>query len=743
MQCPTCLTNNPVTRKLVTRQHHYTKYGRALFWAAMMVGAILLFGCSDSGGGGTTFVPIETPPTTPPPTPPEASVETCTLCHTDGKFAPISVAHPDPTGQDVMLDPITLINPGGVAQVTFNAHTAKGPVMDLTLDDVRFYIATLVPANTPTSGWGTWPTPYFERWAYERSGTDREGNPYPNGVFDAADAANGNYTYTFVTGFADATVEAPDYNAADTQRLVITASGRDDPETGLAITNNTVGFLDFVTPAGGGSVTTVVSQRMFVTADTCKQCHGPQFQEAAHAGTYLDTRACVICHSPLGHYGTLMQEDNAYLPVLTHQIHAAIDNPAFPDRINGMGYGAVTFPQNQEPDVYAGAEKCMICHNNDSGEAQGDGNKVDNWRENPSAEVCESCHTNVDVVAGVNHPGGPQPNEFCTVCHKATVASVAPSTTAAHDTTLTGMNVPEFDVTITITPEPVNGIYYTASEAPEVRVTLTNHADGSPVDPELYTTPPDDAGVTGGGLSEANLYVYGPRAKSVPVLATGTITDPAFDSAADTPTQGHALFAGGDDPRVTTDASGFGYRLLPIPADMKPGTYMVRFEGADYGGISDTDYVTSSTQLINFQVGTDMVEEKVAGSDCINCHGDTRMHLTGEHAHNVPFDTDYCLACHDQSGNFAVPIANRVHAVHSANPGGDIYVFSRGGDPSSRDWSVVTYPQDISTCVTCHDSGDTTYKTLPYEMPCSGCHAGNLDPDGLVLTHMRNEGGPY
>jgi hypothetical protein len=749
MQCPTCLTNNPVTRKLVKRQHYYAKYGRALFCAAMMLGAILLFGCSDSGGGGTTFVPTE-PPVVPtePETPPEASVETCKLCHTDGTFAPISVAHPDPTGQDVTLSNITLTNTGGFAQVSFNAATDAGPVKDLTLDDFRFMIATLVPAGTSTSGWGTWPTPYFERWAYERSGTDREGNPYPNGSFDAADADNGNYTYTFVTGFgsAEALAEAPDYNAADTQRLVITASGRNDAN-GNAITNNTVGFLDFVTPAGGGSVTTVVSQRMFVTADTCKQCHGPQFQEAAHAPTYLDTRACVVCHSPLGHYGTIMQRDDAYLPVLAHQIHAAIDNPAFEDQINGMGFGAVTFPQNQEPDVYEGVEKCMICHNNDSGEAQGTGNKVDNWRDNPSAEVCESCHTDVNAITGENHPGGAQDNSTCTVCHKANSASVAPSTTAAHDTTLTGANVPEFDVTLTITP-PVNGIYYTAGEAPEVRVTLTNHADGSAVAPALYTTPQDDKGVTGGGLSEANLYVYGPRAKSVPVLATGTITDPAFDSATDTPNQGHELFAGSADPQVTTDASGFGYRLLPIPADMadpdkKAGTYMVRFEGADYGGISDTNYVTSSTQLINFQVGTDMVEEKVAGSDCINCHGDTRMHLTGEHAHNVPFDTDYCLACHDQSGNFAVPIANRVHAVHSANPGGDIYVFSRGGAPSSRDWSVVTYPQDISTCVTCHDSGDTTYKTLPYMMPCSGCHVGAPDPDGLVLTHMRQNGGPY
>ncbi len=255
------------------------------------------------------------------------------------------------------------------------------------------------------------------------------------------------------------------------------------------------------------------------------------------------------------------------------------------------------------------------------------------------------------------------------------------------------MNVPEFDVALTITP-PVNGSYYVAGEAPEVRVTLKNHATGIAVAPAVYTTPQDDAGVTGGGLNVASLYVYGPRAKSVPVLATGTITDPAFDSATGTPTQEHDLFVGGADPLVTTDSSGFGYRLLPIPADMTAGTYMVRVRIGDYGRVGTGDYHIESIAFTNIQIGTATVEAKVAGDACINCHGTGTAPFHDER-HAVVFNTDQCLACHDQSGNFAIPIANRVHAVHSANPAGDIYVI-KGGDPSSRDWSDVTYPQDIS-----------------------------------------------
>ena len=96
----------------------------------------------------------------------------------------------------------------------------------------------------------------------------------------------------------------------------------------------------------------------------------------------------------------------------------------------------------------------------------------------------------------------------------------------------------------------------------------------------------------------------------------------------------------------------------------------------------------------------------MAGDACIDCHGTGTAPFHDER-HAVVFDTDQCLACHDQSGNTAIPIADRVHAVHSANSAGDLYNIEGG---TSRDWSDITYPQNIATltsprCVGCHNSG--------------------------------------
>jgi hypothetical protein len=281
-----------------------------------------------------------------------------------------------------------------------------------------------------------------------------------------------------------------------------------------------------------------------------------------------------------------------------------------------------------------------------------------------------------------------------------------------------------------------------AGETPKVTVTL---ATGSgPVVGTVYTDNQRAEGITSitEGLSLARVYVYGPRALAVPVLTTGSTTDPNFDPETDTAKQSHDLWLANvegvtnADPLVMSDTSGYIYQLLAIPDDLESGTYMARFEGAGYGGISSTDYVTSSSAVIIFQVGTADVEDKVAGDGCLKCHGDTIMHLEGSHAHHAAFDTDACLGCHDQSDNYAIPIANRVHAVHSANSDGDIYTIEGG----YRDWSWVTYPSDIGKCVVCHTSGDDSYQTNPFEMPCSGCHVveGNE-----VIDHMRQMGGPF
>jgi OmcA/MtrC family decaheme c-type cytochrome len=221
-----------------------------------------------------------------------------------------------------------------------------------------------------------------------------------------------------------------------------------------------------------------------------------------------------------------------------------------------------------------------------------------------------------------------------------------------------------------------------------------------------------------------------------------TMTDPSFDSATDTPVQAHDLFADSADPRVTTDGTGFSYQLLPIPADMEAGTYMVRVRIGDYGRVGTGDYHIESIAFTNIQIGTAATQEKVAGDACTDCHGTGTAPFHDER-HAVVFNTDQCLACHDQSGNFAVPIANRVHAVHSANSAGDLYNI-RGG--TSRDWEHVTFPQniqmadDVPRCIACHTSASDTYKILPYMMPCAGCH---VDGTGAVLDHMRQNGGPF
>ncbi len=126
MKCPPCLTDTPATTYLTTLQNHFKKGMQALFCAAMMLGAILLFGCSDSGDNGPPGPAGPTGPPSPEIPPVATTTETCSLCHGTGKIADIAVAHPDPTGQDVTLSNITLTNTGGIPLVSFHAATADG-----------------------------------------------------------------------------------------------------------------------------------------------------------------------------------------------------------------------------------------------------------------------------------------------------------------------------------------------------------------------------------------------------------------------------------------------------------------------------------------------------------------------------------------------------------------------------------------------------------------------------------------
>ena len=467
----------------------------------MIFGALTLAGCSGDDGAnglngknGTDGAPGE--PGTP------------------------AIASATPVGADQTVSNIALVNASGKAKVSFEVATAKGPVTDLTFDSIRMYLADIVPAGTATATQGTWDSPYLERWGYESTSSST-----PEGTF--VNNGDGSYVYTFATAFgsAAALAEAPEYSATHQQRLLIRISGTS------GVTANTVGIMDITAvPAAGQTATEVAAadQRVYAAIEGCKNCHGDHMEKAAHANGYLDTRACVVCHSPLGHYGDEMQADDAYLSVFIHKIHSALDMAAFDNRILGNGYVDVTYPQ--EP------KNCVVCHS-------GASTQVDNWKNHPTMEICSSCHTTVDFATGASFVGldgvtkthtVQTTNANCSLCHPnagAVSAGVAPIP-AVHDTTLTGNQASEFGVAISMTA-PANGEYYdpAVDAAPVVTVTLTDAATGNAVAGTVYTTlstdPTSAKGVVGGGLSAANLFVYGPRNEAVPVLTTGSTTDMA------------------------------------------------------------------------------------------------------------------------------------------------------------------------------------------------------------------------
>jgi hypothetical protein len=141
---------------------------------------------------------------------------------------------------------------------------------------------------------------------------------------------------------------------------------------------------------------------------------------------------------------------------------------------------------------------------------------------------------------------------------------------------------------------------------------------------------------------------------------------------------------------------------------------------------------------LTFQVGTADEEAKVAG-ECTGCHEQRNF---STYAHRSYFGTDGCLACHDQSGNHADPLTNRVHAVHAANTEGDL--TNVPGEPPSRVWDEITFPRDLNaSCAACHNSGTESYRKNPngsWGFACVGCHGGVTEG---ARDHMEQSGAPF
>lgn len=707
----------------------FQKFGKILLFLLLAVMLGFLVGCEgDDGAPGADGADGADGVSAP------QSNESCNICHGEDAVGDIAVAHPEPLVKPIVSNIVVARSADDVLTVTFNVdyvdedgelQPLPGIAADCEADEsanIRVYMADLVPAGTPTANvpqdtWGdpaAWPTGFFEIWARDRECGE--------GVV-VTDNDDGTYSFQMAATPADIGPggDAPEGDIGDTQRVYVRADARD-----IEGFTRTVGVGDFIIPEAGAETEVIdTTTRTVVVASACTACHGDPLERAAHGGGYQSPQVCNMCHSPIGAvYGDEMQETEAWLASLIHKIHAAIPMDAFPDRIQGRGYGAVTYPKN--------IKDCEVCHF-----AAGQ-DLPDAWRTNPTIEVCTTCHEDTTFGDDATHSGGSQvDNSFCRACHPASGNGVGQSVTGAHEVTTLkrdpsgeGGDIPlepNYTASIELSPAPGEDGLYEAGDVILVEVTASNAAEGDYTDPD-------------GPYSNATVYVYGPRAEAVPVLTPGSTTDPAFDPEVDRPDQGRSMLisAADDDPQVETDEEGFKYRLFEIPVDLEPGTYMVQVRVtalADCSGVYRGNTCIDGWALTTFQVGTAVEELRVAGDCAQNCHV---LDDWGSMYHRSYFGTDGCLACHDQSGNSAVPIANRTHAVHSASELGDLRATE---EDNERDWSFITFPRNTESCDACHTSGNQSFingEPAAWGVPCIGCHGDNTG----AKDHMIQNGSP-
>jgi hypothetical protein len=658
--------------------------------------------------------------------------ESCNVCHgvTGWDGIEINVVHPPPREKPIVSNIVVARSAGDVLTVTFSVRDAAGdPVEGIGLvapssgSDLRVYMADIVPAGTATVNLpqSTWPQDYLELWAEER-GNDA-------GVV-IAEPAPGDYSFTMVaTPAAIGGPNAPEGDLTHTQRVYVRADARD-----FGVYNRTIGVADFIMPAAGadtGILDNGDTIRTIVDASACTACHGDPLERASHGGGYQSPQVCNLCHSPIGSFdeggvliGDGMQESGFWLASLIHGIHTATLVGTWPGE-TPADFTEVTYPKN--------IKDCGACHF-DAGQ-----DLADSWKDNVTIEGCTTCH-DVTFGAAATHSGGTQNNSGCVICHPADGNGFGQSVSVAHEVTTLKTDpsgaggdislTPNYTASITLSDDANADGVYEAGEAILVTVTASNAAAGD------YTNP-------AGPYTIANLYVYGPRnTHPLPVLTTGSTTDPAYDPAVDgAPDQGRSMLisAAATDAQVLTDDAGFKYQLFAIPADLEPGTYMVMTYVtalADCTGVYRGNTCIDGWALTTFQVGTATPDEKIAG-ECTNCHDQSDW---GSMFHRSYFGTDGCNACHDQSGNYAKPITNRVHAVHSASEFGDLGSI-QPPDANPRDWSEITFPRNILSCEACHNSGSVHYNTLPHTWgaPCLGCHG---DTDG-IRGHMEQNGSDF
>src|SRR5664280_420626 len=565
----------------------------------------------------------------------------------------------------------TIVDPDGFPLDRLGAAT-KGPVS-------LSFIAGYIPAGQTQ----------YTSYTTSVSAASIPGNGKPPQTQAANDSggtfvtnAIGDYTYTFKT-------KAPaNFDATVTTAIGVSAS-RNLSEFGTQDEWASVGndVFNFVPDGSAVKVT-----RSVVPTAACNQCHDPLI---GHGGSRLKVELCILCHTPQTiNPDTQLTQD---MKVLIHKIHMGSSLPSVkagtPYRIWHRGawsdFSTVVFPQD--------VRNCTTCH------AKG-ATQADNWKTNPSAAACGSCHDDVNFATGANHLNLAQPDDNqCKNCHSANYVS-------------------DFDAS-------VPGAHLIPSNSTSLAglVTKVIQVDGA--------TPGNAPKVTFSVVTKAGVPVDISKITSIRVVLAGPNTDyntgPGAIRVSETP------------PATTPNTNGvYVYQMTnKIPAGAV-GSFTVSIEASNTvtllpGTVIATSAVDAA-QPVEFYFSVDKSatvprRQVVSTAKCTACH----MNLGFVHGGTRAATTE-CVICHDPaltdgtSGD-SVNLAWQIHSIHRGENLANPYVLG------TTNYQEVRFPGDLRDCTACHlagtylpenigakalvaSPGGFTKTTPPISAACQGCH---------------------
>jgi len=671
--------------------------GRSLLRnSALLVAAVLWFGCGDNGGGHAAQ-----------PAPSPTATATVAL--------PTSTPIPAPAGPGVSSS-ITdaTIDASGHILVTFTLTDANGvpltAVLSATQDPQQARVRlTIAHLEDYIDGGDLAAAHPFTRYVNEINPV----NPAydSKGTLQTLDAATGVYQYTFGKQLPSGFDPTLTYSIGmQVDRTV----------NGVRIGVDPV--FDLV-PAGG---TPEILES--TTTQQCNACHDPLI---AH-GNRREVRLCMLCHTEAAVDSPTPPAHSIDFRNMIHKIHRGQDLPSIvngpPGVVTTFMIGNTVFAEKDAEGNITGVafprdiRECAVCHS--------EGPTAQYFEQRPATAACASCHDDVNPSKNDTPAGPPGTNHFenigffdgdCATCH------IPDSGNEFDDSVIGAHVVPERS-------KQLQGL--------NINITgLTNHNAGQT--PTIMFTVTDNAG---NSFSLADVKALNRLAFAI----SGPTTD--YTAVGLTPT----AVGGGKSGTLTGPDDGvFSYTpTLSIPGDAS-GTWAVGAEArravtlppsTGFENILPTQTAEEAAPNPVFSFTVDdstLVDRRIVvdNQHCAACHGQFSKDFS-IHG-NLRNNTEYCVICHNPNGtDFAtrkqagaggqlaqIDFKRMIHAIHT---GADLeqkpyIIYGFGGTPN--DFSNLLFPGDRRDCAKCHVTVPApTYLMPPYPGDAIGSIVAHLDP---------------